>query len=56
MVDAYDAYKSALTDEYGYITVGYHTFTAGQVLEKCLGSKEFNKLVESYALLKQGED
>lgn len=50
MQDAIDAYKSALTEEYGYFTVGYHTYTAGQILEKLLDRKEWQKNVVSYAV------
>jgi hypothetical protein len=56
MQDAIDAYKSAITEEYGYITVGYHTFTAGQVFENCLDRKEFNRLVLSYVVNNRKKD
>lgn len=46
--DAVDAYKWALTEEYGYFTIGYHTYGAGQILEKMLDRKEWNQNVLSF--------
>ena len=39
--EAVELYKDALTREYGLFTVGYHTYTAGQILEKMLGDDDF---------------
>ncbi len=46
--DVADIYKSELFDNYGYISLGYTTFTAGQVLEMC-DPKMFNAGVRSFA-------
>lgn len=48
MQDAVDAYKWALTKEYGHITIGHHTYGAGQILEKMLDRKEWNQNVLSF--------
>lgn len=52
--DAADIYKSELFDTYGYISLGYTTFTAGQVLEMC-DPKMFNAGVRSFAKFKDWE-
>jgi hypothetical protein len=46
--DLADIYKSELFDNYGYISLGYKTFTAGEILEKC-DPVMFNSGVRSYA-------
>lgn len=52
--DVADDYKAELTASYGYISLGYRTFTAGQVLELC-DPKMFNAGVRSFAQFKDLE-
>lgn len=46
-----DLYKAELFDSYGYISLGYTTFTAGEVLQKC-DPKQFEYALLAHANLR----